>query len=86
MTKLSKNPTLLSISIIAIMTIVATVTIALCMNTSIDILLLLIGAITSFAIATYNIIMKVYSQKDVEDQGDIKTIKKKNIVKENTAK
>ena len=86
MTKLSKNPTLLSISIIAIMTIVATVTIALCMNTSIDILLLLIGAITSFAIATYNIIMKVYNQRDVEDSGDTKIIKKKDIVKENTTK
>ena len=68
------------------MTIVATVTIALCMNTSIDILLLLIGAITSFAIATYNIIMKVYNQRDVEDSGDTKIIKKKDIVKENTTK
>lgn len=85
MTKLSKNPTLLSISIIAIMTIVATVTIALCMNTSIDILLLLIGAITSFAIATYNIIMKVYNQTNTEED-TTETIKKKNIVKENRAK
>jgi len=85
MTKLSKNPTLLSISLIAIMTIIATVTIALCMNTSIDILLLLIGAITSFAIATYNIIMKVYSQTDTEED-TTKTIKKKNIVKKSTQK
>ena len=80
------NPIVLSIAIIAIITIVACVVILLSMKTSVDILLLLIGAITSFAIATYNIIMKVYSQKDVEDQGDIKTIKKKNIVKKSTQK
>lgn len=79
------NPIVLSIAIIAVITIVACVVILLSMKTSVDILLLLIGAITSFAIATYNIIMKVYNQTNTEED-TTETIKKKNIVKENRAK